>query len=237
MAGLSIESSSPLYRQLIESLRSDIAGGIYPPHSRIPSEAELCEQYGVSRVTVRKALAEMTRDGLLERYQGKGTFVAMPKIRRDLKEVTSFHNCCRMMKCEPGTRVVKVETVTATEDDRECLLLEPAEHQVLSISRLRMADGVPVMLEENRFPMAYLYLKDCALDGSLYAILREHQVEPGQATHDIALSYASAAQAELLEVPVGSALLSLHEVIYDRSGHALHISRQLIRGDRFTFRI
>ena len=133
----------------------------------------------------------MTAEGLLDRHQGKGTFVAMPKIRRDLREVTSFHSCCRMMHCEPSTRVVRVELVPATEEDRMLLLLDTEEKHVLSVVRLRLADGDPVMLEENRFPARYQYLKNCDLETSLYAVLREHGVEPGQATHDIALCYAT----------------------------------------------
>ena len=76
--GLHFDSANPLYRQLMARIRADIATGIYAVHSRIPSEAELGETYQVSRVTVRKALAELTREGLLRRMQGKGTYVCAP---------------------------------------------------------------------------------------------------------------------------------------------------------------
>lgn len=232
---LNADQASPLYRQLMAHLRSDITSGVYPVHSRIPSEPELCESYQVSRVTVRKALAELTRDGLLERHQGKGTYVCIPRIQRDLRMVNSFTDYCRSMGCVPGNRVISAKLVPA-EDDADALHCEPGD-LVLEVQRLRLADDTPVMLEINRYPEAYAWLKEEDLTGSLYSLLREHGVTPGQASHEVSLCYASAAEARLLEVAPDSALLCLDEVIYDQQGHPLHTSRQHIRGDRFVFRI
>lgn len=229
------ESYSPLYKQLMQKIRGDIAGGVYPVHSRIPSEQELCETYQVSRVTVRKALAELTQEGLLKRHQGKGTFVGVPRICRDLKDVNSFHDACKMMGCVPGTRVIHAQLVHADEDDKRDLMVDG--DLVVEIVRLRMADGVPVMLETNRFPQSYAYLLDADLGGSLYQVLAQHGVETSQALHEISLSYATPGQAKQLEVAPGDALLQLREVIYDQHHRPLHTSRQFIRGDRFTFRI
>ena len=234
---LKSESYSPLYRQLMQKLRSDIQSGVYPVHSRIPSEQELCETYQVSRVTVRKALAELTREGLLQRHQGKGTFVGVPRLCKDLKDVNSFHDACRMMNCTPGTRVIHAQLTHATQEDRRDLLLEETEEQVVEVVRLRLADGSPVMLETNRFPSSYAYLLEEDLAGSLYALLQEHEVEAAQAMHEISLCYANAQQARQLEVEPGDALLCLREIIYDQHSRPLHTSLQLIRGDRFTFRI
>lgn len=108
---------------------------------------------------------------------------------------------------------------------------------VLEICRLRFADNLPVMLETNRFPAAFSYLAQEDLTQSLYDILLRNGAEPNNAVHDIALSYAAPAQAKLLEVDPGTALLLLTECVYDQSGEAIHTSSQLIRGDRFTFRI
>ena len=234
---LMTESYSPLYKQLMQKIRSDIAAGVYPVHSRIPSEQELCETYQVSRVTVRKALAELTQEGLLKRRQGKGTFVEIPRLCKDLKDVNSFHDACRMMNCTPGTRVIHAQLTHATQEDRRDLLLEETKEQVVEVVRLRLADGSPVMLETNRFPSSYAYLLEEDLTGSLYALLQEHEVEAAQAMHEISLCYANAQQARQLEVEPGDALLCLREIIYDQHSRPLHTSLQLIRGDRFTFRI
>ncbi len=233
---LNSESYSPLYRQLMQRLKNEIASGVYPVHSRIPSEQQLCDTYQVSRVTVRKALTTLVREGLLLRHQGKGTFVAVPRIQRDLKEVTSFHTACQMKGCNASSRVIHAMLQHATQEDEESLHLSPGK-MVLEICRLRSADHSPVMIETNHFSDSYAFLLEEDLTGSLYEILLKHGIEPQQAVHDIALSYASTSQAKLLEVEAGAALLLLTECVFDQNGAPLHTSNQLIRGDRFTFRI
>ena len=109
--------------------------------------------------------------------------------------------------------------------------------RVVETLRVRSADGEPVVLEKNHFSMGYAYLENENLNGSLYNVLRDYGVEPRQATHDISLSYATEAQAKLLNVAPGSPLMRLREVVYDQRGRVLHNSVQLIRGDRFVFRI
>lgn len=229
------DSASPLYRQLMNKLRADIANEVYPAHSRIPSEQELCEAYGVSRVTVRKALAELAQEGLLERRQGKGTFVATPKLLSDLRDVNSFYDVCRLMGRTPGARLIHAQLVPSTEEDQAKLRVK--EPQVLEIIRVRLADDQPVMLETNRFAARFAWLAEQKLTGSLYALLRQRGIEARRGIHEISLTYASVAQARLLAVNPDCALLRLDQVIYDQNDQPLHTSHQIIRGDRFTFRI
>ncbi len=229
------DSASPLYRQLMQRIRADIASGVYPVHSRIPSEAELGETYQVSRVTVRKALAELTREGLLRRMQGKGTYVCAPRLRSNLRDVTSFHEACLMMGCTPGTRVISAQVIRAVEETRQALALQGEE--AVEIIRLRTADDAPVMLETNCFAPKYAWLLKEKLTESLYRLLNGQGVEAASGVHEISLCYATAHQARLLDVEVGAALLQLDQVIYDQHGAPLHTSHQVIRGDRFTFRI
>ena len=229
------DSASPLYRQLMQRIRADIASGVYPVHSRIPSEAELGQTYQVSRVTVRKALAELTEEGLLRRMQGKGTYVCAPRLRTNLREVTSFHEACRMMGCVPGTKVISAQVIHAEEKLREELTLQG--EAAVEIIRLRTADGEPVMLETNCFATDYAYLLEENLNDSLYHLLGKRGVEAANGRHEISLCHATAQQAKLLDVEVGTALLRLDQVIYDQHDAPLHTSHQVIRGDRFTFRI
>ena len=236
MKMLQSESSSPLYHQLMQRLSEDIERGIYPVGSRIPPEHQLEESYKVSRVTVRRALAELTAEGLLERKQGKGTFVSTPKISQDLKSIHSFHDACKQNGLQCGTVVISVRETNADAADMEELNLRDKD-KVVETVRVRTADGTPVVLEKNHFSMAYAYLENENLSGSLYNILRDYGVEPKQASHDISLAYATEAQAKLLDVEPGTPLMQLHEVVYDQKGRPLHNSLQLIRGDRFVFRI
>ena len=148
MRKLQAESSSPLYQQLMQRIRSDIEKGDYPIGSRIPPEHELEKTYQVSRVTVRRALAELTENGLLERKQGKGTFVSVPRISQNLKNVHSFHDACKQNGIVPGTRVISVSSVPADLTDQKELGLKSGD-RVIETLRVRMADGVPVVLERD----------------------------------------------------------------------------------------
>ena len=234
--GLRTESSSPLYHQLMQRITADIEQGVYPTGSRIPPEHELEQLYQVSRVTVRRALAELTSQGLLERKQGKGTFVAMPKGRMKMKNLHSFHDSCKLNRVKPSIDVIHVRETEAGAEAAEGLNISRGS-RVLEILRVCRADGVPVVLERNHFSMAYAWLQDQDLSGSLYNILREYGVEPKLALHDVSLRFADRDEAELLETEEGTPLICLHEVIYDQRGRPLHTNIQLIRGERFVFTI
>ena len=236
MKKLQSDSSSPLYHQLMQRLQENIERGIYPVGTRIPPEHQLEELYNVSRVTVRRALAELTADGLLVKKQGKGTFVSTPRISQDLKSIHSFHDACKQNGFTSGTIVVHVRETAAEAADIEELKVRAGD-SVLETLRVCTADGVPVVLEKNRFSMAYSYLENENLSGSLYNVLRDYGIEPKQATHDISMCYATEGQAKLLDIQPGTPLMRLHEVVYDQKGRPLHNSVQLIRGDRFVFRI
>ena len=236
MKKLQSESSSPLYHQLMQRLSADIENGVYPVGTKIPPEHELERLYQVSRVTVRRALAELTSEGMLERKQGKGTFVSTPLIRQDLKSVHSFHDACAQNGRTPSFDLIHVkETAADLRDIEELHLHEGAD--VIETLRVLRAYGEPVVLERNRFSMGYAYLQDADLQWGLYATLREYGVEPSQAVHDISLCFATEEQAKLLNIAAGTPLIRLHEIVYDQRGRALHNSLQLIRGERFVFRI
>lgn len=239
MAGknsLDSESVSPLYKQLTAHLRASILSGEYPVNSRIPSEQELCERYRISRVTVRKALSELTAEGMLERHQGKGSFVCLPRLAKDLRAVNGFSGTCRAMRRVPGTVLLRAELVPCEPEDIQFLHCAEGD-RVVSITRLRLADNMPVMLETNRFPERFAWLLEEDLTRSLYDLMEERGLRADKAVHEVSLCYASAFEARHLGVEQGSALLLLNEQIYDQNGLPMHSSVQHIRGDRFTFRI
>lgn len=230
------KSQSPLYQQLMHRLKNDISAGVYPAGARIPSEQLLCETYGVSRVTVRKAILDLVQEGLLVRRQGKGTFVAGERLRRDLRHVTSFTEACAQRGHQVETRLISAQLVDPSAEDAQQLDI-PKGRQIFEIARLRLSDGEPVMLEINRFPEEYQYLRDEAAEGSLYACLQAHGIIPASAQHDISLSHATPYVSKHLGTELGDAVLLLDEIVLDQHGAPLHLSRQWIRGDKFTFRI
>ena len=234
--GLEKTSQSPLYQQLMQRLRGEIGAGAYAAGARIPSEQELTERYGVSRVTVRKALAELTQDGLLVRRQGKGTFVAGKRLSRDLHSITSFSQACRQVGKTAHTRLLHVQRVPLLDADAEKLGLSSGGEGI-EVARVRLADDEPVMLETNLFPPEYAFLLEEKPDGSLYELLQRHGLEPSHAEHFISLGHAAAQVSRCLDVPEGEAVLLLDEIVYDQRQNPMHLSRQWIRGDKFTFRI
>ena len=230
------ETINPLYIQLMQKLKNSISTGELKIGEQISPEQELCKIYGVSRITVRKAISELEKQGILEKKQGKGTFVTVPAIHRKLHPVNSFHDTCRMNGQKPSTKVLVLRTVPAMQKDVEELGVTEGS-KVVETVRVHFADRVPVILEENHFSMAYSYLLESDLNGSLYNLLSECGAEPAQATHVISLRKASKQVASRLRTEEGTPLMYLHEVIYDKKGRPLHISSQYIRGDIFSFRI
>ena len=179
---------------------------------------------------------KLTAEGLLEKKQGKGTFVSTPRISQDLKSIHSFHDACKQNGFQGGTIVIHVKEEAADSADLEELELKSGS-KIVETLRVRTADGVPVVLEKNHFSMAYSYLENENLSGSLYNVLRDYGIEPRQASHDISMAFATEEQAKLLGIEKGAPLMRLHEVVYDQKGRPLHNSIQLIRGERFVFRI
>lgn len=230
------KSQSPLYQQLMSRLRNDIMAGVYPSGGRIPSEQVLCEIYGISRVTVRKAMLDLVQEGLLVRRQGKGTYVAQERIQRNLQQITSFSQACRQNGHTAAARLISAELAPASSEDAEKLGLQP-DGPVVEIIRLRLCDGDPVMLEINRFPEAFDFLLRETAEDSLYERLSRRGCIPSSAVHDISLGHATPMAARYLGCQPGDALLLLDETVLDQHGQPLHLSRQWIRGDKYTFRI
>lgn len=118
--------ATPLYKQLETILQKEIENGERTAGTRIPTENELSEQYNVSRVTVRKALAGLSDQGYLERKSGKGTFVAEKKLQRELSTgAISFTDMCRMIGAVPGAKTIKIALEDSNPKDMELINLKP----------------------------------------------------------------------------------------------------------------
>ena len=236
MAKLKRQDAVPLYEQAADRIRAMLDSGEAGPGDPIPNETELCERFGVSRITVRRAVTELVRRGFLEKKQGKGTFVTTPGSSVDLTRILSFSEACRRQGGKASAKVLRVRLAAAEPADERDLNLAKGQ-KIVETVRVRLFNNIPVMIEINHFSTVYSYLTECDLESSLYSILQEFGVRPSKAVHDISLCRADAETAEHLGIPKDTPLLHLKEVIYDQKGRPLHSSRQWIRGDRFTFRI
>jgi len=235
---LNSTSAEPLYRQLEAVLKNEINSGSRPPGSRLPTENELVQLYHVSRVTVRKALDELSQQGYLERRSGKGTFVAEKRLQRGLSGVIRFSEVCRRMGCEPGGRTVRLSLEIASKKDAEQLQL-PENSQIVILERVRSADGEPVVIETSKFPEDFSFLLGEDLnDISLYELLqRKRCIVFTKSTKILDLVYATPQEAFFLNVAKGHPLIRIESVVEDASGHCRTLSKQLCNGDKFKLMV
>ncbi len=237
-------SAVPLYQQVMDDLKGEIARGVYAAGSRIPSEMELAKSYGVGRITVRRAIEELSRAGYLNRQQGRGTFVCAPKLKRKIRQkgdVQSFTEGCAANDMVAG--LVSRTVVAATREDAAFFGVEPG-CELIVVERVRTADGIPVMLENNAFVLAdHPYLQTLAAedltDNSIFALVADHSgrapLKSDPCTVEIAL--ADAQVAPLLEVPVGEPLFYMEAYFTDADERPLLLGRQKIVGSRYVFDI
>ena len=135
-----------MYFQLKELLREKIASGEWGPGNMVPSEREWSEQYRISRMTARQALSELAAEGLLRREQGRGTFVAKPKIKHGLTRLTGFTEDIRARGMQPGARVVRLMLARPPLLAMQALQISP-EAKIVLLERLHLADGESIALE------------------------------------------------------------------------------------------
>jgi len=198
----------------------------------IPSERLLCERFGVSRMTVRQAVDALVVEGLLEREQGRGTFVAPTRMDLEVR-LASFGQEMRRRGMEPSSKVLAAEEVTVTPDIADALELLPGE-QVFYLHRIRYADGEPMAIEQTWLPSRLTPgLLDDGAPESVYGELRRRGLEPDWGEDTVAATEVDAQDAELLGLRTGKAVLRLTRRTF--AGEvACAYSRSSYRGDRYV---
>ncbi len=166
----------PLYAQIVEQLKQDIESGVYSKDGRLPTEAELSAEYGVSRITIRRAVEELVNQSLVEKRQGKGTFICAPKLTRQLDGPMSFTEMCAANGLKARAKLLDAGISSPSSlDVREALGLKEGEPAV-RIRRLRYAGDRPLVLEDNFYPLEYSYLLSIDLENdSIYRYLQQEK--------------------------------------------------------------
>lgn len=237
-ARVSREDPLPLYHQLREILLREIQQ--LKPGDQIPSEPILAHRYRVSKGTVKQAIQELVRDGLLYRVQGKGTFVTLPKVRFPLhvpsRKLRSFTEDLLERGLKPETRVLSLRRVSPPDSVAEKL---QNPEKVWVLHRLRLGDGVPIAvaktwLREDVCPD----LEAGDIGVSLYeTLLRKYGIRPARAKDVFHAWVADATVAPMLEIPVGSPLFRTERVSWLDDGRPLEYVVTFIRGDRYEVSI
>lgn len=206
-----------------------------PIGAALPTERELADQLSTSRTTVRQAIAELVVNGRLERTQGRGTFVAQPKLMQ-VRPLTSFSQDLAAEGWRPGSRVLDVAALHADDEVATHLRISPGDpvHRVI---RLRTQADEPIALEVAHVPGPLPDLEEeLRARGSLYATLAEAYAIHLDAVEDIVeTTLADPATADLLGVEVGLPLLLVHRTAWNAEGLPVEWTRSHFRGDRFRF--
>ncbi len=227
----------PAYQRIQGTIRERIEKGLLKPGDAVDSERELAKIHRVSLMTARHALAELQREGLVERRRGSGTFVAPPKIH--FNKLTSLSEEMASRGLSARSRVLSSSVIDNANDIAARLAL-PATSRLLMVERLRQAANEPFALETCYFPAdEFANMARVPLErGSLFALLeREHGLELAHADEEIDATAADPRTAELLGVTRGAPLLRIRQIIYSTQGKAILYVLGLYRSDRHTLRI
>lgn len=227
----------PMYYQLKEFIREKIASGEWQPGDMVPSERELSEQYKISRMTARQALSELATEGLLRREQGRGTFVAKPKIEHGLTRLTGFTEDIRARGMEPGARVVRLELITPPLLAVRALQITP-DKKIILLERLRLAGGDPIALETSHlhFNGVENLLTEIFENHSLYRIISEkYKITPARAEQKIGADLCSQREQELLKIGEGAPVLRNKRITFNQWGRPFEYTESAYRADRYVF--
>ena len=230
---------TPIFQQIKAALEQAIASGELAAHQRIPSERELSTAFGVSRMTLRQALLEMTSDGILYTRSGKGTYVAERKIEQPLQRLSSFTQDIVARGMRPASQVLAQELLSAPLELAGALQVPPGS-ELVRIRRLRLADEQPLALETSHLPHSLCpgLLRHDLSRTSLYELLRtEYGVVLGSAKQTIEASQPVADERQLLRLPDGIPVLRIHRLTSGVDGRLVEFVRAVYRGDRYQLHV
>jgi GntR family transcriptional regulator len=238
-AGVDRQSPLPLYHQLKETLLTLIDGDKLRVGEAIPTERELGERFGVSRITVRRAIDELAREGRLVTRQGKGTFVAPPKIERHISKLKSFTQEMVAEGHRPGSVLLLLRHEPEPGHGAAALNIDP-DTPLWIVERLRLADGEPMSLS-----LAYLHLPpemslsplELQQEVSLWSLLERKGIAIVRTDETLEAVAAGERQAELLQTKKGAPLLLVEGIAYASGPEPVEYHRIYNRGDRSKYSV
>lgn len=238
MKKVSKDNPIPLHYQIKEILQEMIENEVLKPGDSIPTERELCEIQGVSRMTVNKAIMSLVNEGLLYREQGKGTFVAKPKVNHELSRLKSFTEQMQENGVISKTKILSFKIIEATKQYKFELKIPEDDNKIIEIKRLRFSNEEPVAIEIAWIPH-YLckgMTREMIEDRSLYEIFREkygyHLHKAKQTIEPIMLNEY---ESELLNQENGSLALIFRRTTYLENETAIEHTKSIYRSDKYKY--
>ena len=221
-------SLNPLYLQIKDLFADQIAGGLLPAGSRLPSERQLCDEFGVSRATVREALRELKREGLIRTVPGRGAFVAAPQTNLCVKvSLAGFTADIRRQGVIPSSRLLDARLIASpTPDLIEAMQLQPGD-EVVKLERLRLINNVPLALHT-----VHLHHRLCPqvlhhnlAQESLFSLLRdEYGLTLARAEEQVYAALANQREMELLNLSYPAAVLRTERTTFLDTGEVIEFA-------------
>lgn len=232
IGGLEEQARAPLYQQLQRALRDAIEDKRLASDTALPPERDIATDFGISRITVRKALDALADEGLIRRQHGAGTFVAA-RVEKSFSMLSSFSEDMESRGRTARTQWLRRSAGTVTPEESMVLGLSPGS-PVLRFSRIRFADDCPMALEYTSIPGQYLP-SEKAVDESLYAALEKTGSRPVRALQRLRAVLFTAEQADLLGIEPKDPGLLIERRGFLADGQAVEFTRSFYRGDSYDF--
>lgn len=228
--------AGPAYQRIADHLQARIETGEIEAGSMLPSERALCQEYAVSRMTLRQACGLLAQEGLIERRRGSGTFVSPKKIRKRQQEMRGFTEEIRARGGHPSSRLLGFRTTAPELAAREFLGLAAGE-SVYQIERLRLSDGVPLALENVVVPCSlcpHLDRFDLQTQ-SLYAILEENYgLNLSHCLEEISASRSTPRLRRMLDLPAATPVLAIQRRTFTTDHTPVELASTIYRGDLYS---
>lgn len=229
-------SHQPLYLQIKESLKQQVLEGVYAPNEQLPSESKLMALFGVSRITVRHALNELYREGLIFTSQGKGTFARKPKATQDVHRLEGFGEAMTAKGYDTSARLLNMQEIMPPQQVLTKLNLH-SEESVIEVVRVRYLNRVPVSIDQSYFPLSIgqrLFGRD--LTGDIFPLLEEKLgVVLGVADIRLEARCANAEMAALLHIDVDSPVMWVERLTKDVNDRPVDYEFLTFRGDSYQY--
>lgn len=234
-----LKPGRPRHEQISDWMRERIQQGILQPDAQLPSESQLGEQFGVSRITVRRALQTLEGEGLIYRRQGLGSFVRETRVHQGLVRLTDFAEDMAQAGLRAASRVLHLGPEEAGPDVAAALGLDP-RRVVVRLDRLRLGDDEPIAFDRTWLPVAYAQLLDGRdlVHESIYQILeRDYEIPVLRGRFRIEAVGADADVAAHLQVPEGRALLLIERCSFTHGDRPVYFQRRFYRSDRVAYEL
>lgn len=230
----------PLWLQAVNLIKAEIARGALGAGTRLPAERELCQQLSISRVTLRKALAQLVDEGVLRSSHGRGWYVAgaaAPPAKEWPNSLESFTETARRMGLSASSLILRAQVLPANLDEAEQLKIAPGS-PLFHLERVRLLDGVPIAVDVSKVP-AHLVPDLPGTDftaGSLYDKLISAGLDLRRADATIQASGADPHVAKHLDIDVDKPILVMHQLVVDGAERPLLTSTIQYSGERYRLR-